>query len=198
MESFVDTLHQMPSCSQLRKWFKFMFITTFGRFCNVFIVLAVIIVFLYGENIWGGTHALTSSAVTQTHHVTCVWKEGDPQLFHLKTTSGVHYDGGHWFHVAENFMTQHTLLRQRQQQQGMMGLATSSDVYISMDREGFLSESNSMTRFMLGLGLTNGLFKYLHFVYAPVLDLSHANIKPGDSLYLSSKSVTSQQVQVDL
>jgi hypothetical protein len=58
----------------------------------------------------------------------CTWREGDPQLFYLKTTSGVNYDGGHWFHVAENFMVQHAILRSNG------GAADASDVYFNTDR----------------------------------------------------------------
>lgn len=162
------------------------------RVVNVFICLGVIIVFITTENFWEG-NALTSSTMAQSYHDSCVWTEGDPQLFHLKTSSGVHYDGGHWFHVAENFMVQHTLMRQRQKKTGV-GLASSKDVYLSIDRDAFVGESNSMTRFMLGLGMTNGLFQYLHFVHAPRLGLSHTIAKPGDSMYIPYKSLSSHQV----
>jgi hypothetical protein len=193
MEFFVDLLHQTPTCAQARKWFKFMFMTTFSRFCNITLILVLIIFFIYGGNIWGSTKLTSSTMSSHSHHDTCVWKEGDPQLFHLKTSSGVHYDGGHWFHVAENFMVQHTLMRQRQKSQGI-GLASSSEVYLSLDRDAVLGESNSMTRFMLGLGLTDGLFKLLHFIHVPQLDLSHSNAQPGDSMFIPSKAVLSHQV----
>ena len=42
---------------------------------------------------------------------TCDWAEGDPVIYHLKTKLGVNYDAGHWFHMAENFMVQHSKLR---------------------------------------------------------------------------------------
>lgn len=182
-----------PTIHRCWKWCKNFLRSTFGRFINVVIILAVVIFLIYGESMWKSNDALTSSAASHSHHETCVWKEGDPQLFHLKTSSGVHYDGGHWFHVAENFMVQHTLMRQRQLKTGM-GLATSSDVYLSLDRDAFLGESNSMTRFMLGLGLTNGLFDRLHFVHVPILGLSHTSARPGDSMFVPQKSIASHQV----
>ena len=172
-----------------------MFSTRGGRLLNVFVVLLVIIFVIYGENLWGSTQ-LTTSSVTHSHE-SCAWKEGDPELFHLKTSSGVHYDGGHWFHVAENFMVQHTLLRQRQKSNGI-GLATSKEVYLSLDRPEFLSESNSMTRFMFALGMTNGLFDNLHFVHVPFLGLSHTSAKPGDSMYIPPKSVKSHKVVIEV
>jgi hypothetical protein len=36
----------------------------------------------------------------------CTWKDGDPVLYHMRTKLGVNYEGDHWFHIAENFMTQ--------------------------------------------------------------------------------------------
>jgi hypothetical protein len=167
-----------------------------GRPLNALLVLTALIIFIYTANIWKSNEITSNISKEKFHnsnHETCVWSEGDPQLFHLKTSSGVHYDGGHWFHVAENFMVQHTLMRQRQVTKGI-GLATSSDVYLSLDREAFLGESNSMTRFMLGLGLTNGLFNFLHFVHVPTLGLSHTSAKPGDSIFMHHKSITSHKV----
>ena len=34
-----------------------------------------------------------------------------PVIFKLRTKLGVNYDAGHWFHMSENFMTQHSILR---------------------------------------------------------------------------------------
>ena len=64
----------------------------------------------------------------QTLHKGCVWKQRDPVLFHLRTHSGVTYDGGHWFHMSENFMVQHSILRAKD------NFATSSEVYFNFDR----------------------------------------------------------------
>ena len=48
-------------------------------------------------------------------------------LFQLRTKLGVNYDAGHWFHIAENFMVQHSTLREKNQ------LANSSTIYFSFD-----------------------------------------------------------------
>jgi hypothetical protein len=32
-------------------------------------------------------------------------------LYVMQTSLGVNYDGSHWFHVAENFMAQHSVVR---------------------------------------------------------------------------------------
>jgi hypothetical protein len=45
--------------------------------------------------------------------VTTCNKDGSTaSLFVMQTALGVHYDAGHWFHVAENFMAQHSMVRQ--------------------------------------------------------------------------------------
>jgi hypothetical protein len=41
----------------------------------------------------------------------CNWKLGDPVFLNIKTSLGVNYDGGHWFHMSENLMTLHSILR---------------------------------------------------------------------------------------
>lgn len=51
-----------------------------------------------------------------------------PEIYALKTISGVHYDGGHWFHVAENFMVQHSILKLSQRE------GKASEIYFLTDR----------------------------------------------------------------
>ena len=62
----------------------------------------------------------------------CIWKEGDPVIYHLKTKMGVNYDAGHWFHMAENFMTQHSILRNAGE------LTNSSQVFYSFDKSKYI------------------------------------------------------------
>ena len=57
----------------------------------------------------------------------CLWKEGDPVVYHLKTKMGVNYDAGHWFHMAENFMVQHSILRKAGE------LTNSSNIILNFD-----------------------------------------------------------------
>jgi hypothetical protein len=85
-----------------------------------------------------------------THHESksCKYRDDDPELFYLKTISGVHYDGGHWFHVAENFMVQHSLFRSRSSSTSKQGgeEAHAPEVYFLTDRgEDSLSISLSLS-----------------------------------------------------
>lgn len=41
---------------------------------------------------------------------TCDAATATASVFVLQTALGVNYDAGHWFHVAENFMAQHSLV----------------------------------------------------------------------------------------
>ena len=43
----------------------------------------------------------------------CEWREGGPLFFDLHTKLGVTYDAGHWFHMAENFLTARSTLRKQ-------------------------------------------------------------------------------------
>jgi hypothetical protein len=65
-------------------------------------------------------------ATTLQHR--CVWREGDPVIYHLRTKMGVNYDAGHWFHMAENFMVQRSILRQSKL------LSNASHVLYSFDK----------------------------------------------------------------
>jgi hypothetical protein len=78
----------------------------------------------------------------------CHWTEGSPVLYHLNTKLGVNYEGDHWFHIAENFMTQHSVLEASKRN------TDSKVIYFDFDRSGFVAETNGMTKFMIALGVT--------------------------------------------
>lgn len=44
----------------------------------------------------------------------CIPSVDSPVLVNLKTKMKVHYDGGQWYHMAENFLVQHSLLAKHQ------------------------------------------------------------------------------------
>jgi hypothetical protein len=86
--------------------------------------------FLLSSSSSSGT---TSSEFHMEKKNQCKYNENnDPaaaaELFYLQTISGVHYDGGHWFHVAENFMVQHSILR------ASHGEGKTPEVYFLTDR----------------------------------------------------------------
>ena len=58
----------------------------------------------------------------------CSSTSEQPVLYLLRTSSGVNYEGGHWFHIAENFMVLHSILRERNM------LTNASEIYISVDK----------------------------------------------------------------
>lgn len=77
----------------------------------------------------------------------CHWTPSDPIFYNIHTKLGVNYDGGHWFHMAENIMTMHSVLRAQNR------LANASTVYFNFDEKDFASNLNGMTRFITYLGI---------------------------------------------
>lgn len=107
-----------------------------ARSSNWFVVVSaviglVVVYFIYtlsssSEYTEFGTPYNLKDATTLQHR--CVWQQGDPVIYHLRTKLGVNYDAGHWFHMAENFMVQRSILRQAKL------LTNSSHVLYSFDK----------------------------------------------------------------
>ena len=78
------------------------------------LVVSVLIVGVYNavELVRGISDSPTQHSVPEL----CQWMPGDPTLFYLRTKLGVNYDAGHWFHMAENFMSAHSILRAKNRQ----------------------------------------------------------------------------------
>lgn len=79
----------------------------------------------------------------------CHWTPKDPLFFNIHTKLGVNYDAGHWFHMAENIMTYHSVLRSKGQ------LANASNVIFNFDHADFPLQLNGMTRFITYLGIVS-------------------------------------------
>ena len=62
----------------------------------------------------------------------CDWKLGDPVILNIKTKLGVSYKGGHWFHMSENLMTYHSILRNEYVIDSDTGLKHHSDRYLQI------------------------------------------------------------------
>ena len=117
-----------------KKWFRWSLLLLF-----------VIVILFITQSFFGGSEAIfssmgsgtdLSSGSADTIQSSCKYHDDDPELFYLKTISGVHYDGGHWFHVAENFMVQHSLFRSRESEQEEKE-AKAPEVYFLTDRGGY-------------------------------------------------------------
>jgi len=68
----------------------------------------------------GGTNVVMSAPEA------CIWSPGGPTLYYLRTKLGVNYDAGHWFHMSENLLTAHSILRaaRQAQEKKMLGEST--------------------------------------------------------------------------
>lgn len=66
---------------------------------------------------------------TNSHTIQlCKWEPTMPVFFNVKTHLGVNYDAGHWFHMAENLMVEHSILRKKNE------LANDSLVFYNFDK----------------------------------------------------------------
>lgn len=108
------------------------------RFSNIFlqifviicVVVAISFVTVYSSGLFyfnPPTGTLNPQTDTQLTRL-CNWQEGDAVIYHLKTKLGVTYDAGHWFHMSENFMAQHSKLRERNL------LSNTSNIIYSFDK----------------------------------------------------------------
>lgn len=143
----------------------------FKKFNNPIIIFSsiVLISFIYFlTNTYYTKSQLDSSNLNQLKHSYCQWTTSMPILYNIKTKLGVTYDAGHWFHMAENIMVQHSILRSKNE------LANSSLIYYNFDQGklninsyfniniitflfiicigGFESNLNGITRFFTYLG----------------------------------------------
>eukprot|EP01039_Chlorochromonas_danica_P009398 gene9398-10381_t len=113
--------------------------------------------------------------------VRCHWTVNDPVVFNIRTKLGVNYDGGHWFHMAENILTMHSMLRA----QGR--LANSSQVFFNFDTPEFSTNLNGMTRFITYLGLVSSQSPLRRMWYGYKEVLWQQLRVPGDSLLFSDE-----------
>jgi hypothetical protein len=138
-------------------------------------------------------------------------------LFNIKTKLGVNYDAGHWFHMAENLMVEHSLLRRKN---GLIDVGNSGNetlILYNFDKselsfllvcilfrytfvEGFSSNLNSITRFIMYLGtikekISSSLSSSslnMYFLEDP--SLWKKNIQAGDRILVESSSLLKQKV----
>ena len=65
------------------------------------------------SGVHSGTSGTSGSSSSSNALRQCEWQEGGPLFFDLHTKLGVSYEGGHWFHMAENFLTARSALRKQ-------------------------------------------------------------------------------------
>lgn len=104
-----------------------------------------------GDGKFGLRKKTTNVAKANPRVMACDWKEGDAHAYYIKTKMGVNYGSGHWFHMAENLMVQHSILRDQHR------LSNASTLFLDFDDKGCeqacSKKMNGVTRFMVALGL---------------------------------------------
>lgn len=99
-------------------------------FHKLAVVLSIAIVFGIVYNFVVFPSSLTTYDPMRFADLTkCKWDAAtDPVLFNLRTKLGVNYEASHWFHIAENFMVHHSILRAKNE------LANASEVFYNFDK----------------------------------------------------------------
>ena len=83
-----------------------------------------------------------STSSNTAHVLTCKWNPGDPVFYILKTKMHINYNGGHWFHMAENFMAEYS------QRRSQRTYSNASEIYYVFD-EGKLQHNALFSRLTL-------------------------------------------------
>eukprot|EP01033_Poteriospumella_lacustris_P011167 gene11167-7943_t len=104
----------------------------------------------------------------------------------------VHYDGGQWYHMAENFLVQHSLLKKHQ------ALVDGKSVWYNFDKGHFTDTMNAFTRLVVYLGTVapENSIRTISFMdsYPSLLKLrSDSKIKVGDGVLLHRDLLESSQ-----
>lgn len=115
------------------------------RWKSTCIILSILIALAFLFNLMTNS---SNTLLENTHHTPapCTWSPGDPTLYYLRTKLGVNYDASHWFHMSENFMTQHSILSASRM------TTNSSTVYFAFDNQDFITELNGFTKLLVALG----------------------------------------------
>lgn len=120
--------------------------------------------------------------------IRCNWRQTDAVLFSMNTKSGVNYEGGHWFHMAENFMVQHSILRE------VKRLSNSSIAYFNVDKYKFVGELNGVTKFLTIMGLTDGSLKSAHFLHLPNFNEPLKTLSVGSTIIIDKNQMKNHQI----
>eukprot|EP01040_Poterioochromonas_malhamensis_P007099 gene7099-7666_t len=113
-----------------------------------------------------------------------------PIFVNVKTQLGVNYDAGHWFHMAENIMVEHSILRKKDQ------LINNSIIFYNFDKKGFVDDLNSITRFVIYLGTIlpkPTTIQSIYYLEYPSLWKKH--LKVGDAILIDSHNLMKQKMQ---
>ncbi|RYH21492.1 hypothetical protein EON65_20525, partial [archaeon] len=128
-------------------------IRTRGVLTSCLVLSAILCVYIFYSSYYlplDATEAINSGEAT-SHR--CAWTSEDPVLYTIKTHLEVNYDAGHWFHMSENILTYHSMLRTRHTPADILGANTA---YFLFDNPSFPAKLNAMTRLITYLGVING------------------------------------------
>ena len=90
------------------------------RWRTMCVVLSSLVLGMVALGAWNASEQLQlrgGTNVVMSAPEACIWSPGGPTLYYLRTKLGVNYDAGHWFHMSENLLTAHSILRASRQAQ---------------------------------------------------------------------------------
>lgn len=121
--------------------------------------------------------------------MSCDWDPiRDSAVFNVKTKLGVSYDGGHWFHMAENLLAEHSANRNRN------SLTNTSHIIYNFDKLSFVDQLNGITRLftVLGTVLETINIQFVYFSHIPII-LDIGNLEKGQTFKLQNSAMMKHQ-----
>lgn len=122
----VHKLQSSFSCSK-EMWFRLK-----NQYVWIFFILLVIIsvFYLIYDTYYSSDDVYFHQQERLISHTVnrCKWDPSMPVFVNIKTQLGVNYDAGHWFHMAENIMVEHSILRKKDQ------LINNSIIFYNFDK----------------------------------------------------------------
>lgn len=146
------------------------------------------------------------SRSNQVQVAKCDPRADSPVLISLKTKMPVFYDASQWFHMAENYLVQHSILGGENKltdsrvvvynfDKGSVLKVLINDLHLISFRnctDNFKNSLNGFTRLMVYLGtISPGAHtEYIHFLNEPNLIADERQLQPGDGILMSSKAIS--------
>ena len=117
------------------------------------------VVFIYYSTVYNNrTNNTKVNGNRRPTLTSCVWEEGGPVLYNIRTKLGVSYEASHWFHMAENVMAQHSILRESNRLANISSLQTAGQVFYNFDNKRFVAQLNGVTKLLVALGTIGAVF----------------------------------------
>lgn len=188
------------------------------NFCGIIVLTIIILSVLFGSKSF---FTPLNSSARKEEFVRCSPNEDSPVLVNLKTKMKVYYDGDQWFHMAETFSVQHSILKSQGRlidgrriwynfdsgiiyfyillfSHDMPPFVLTTLIIIAFIEANFADKLNAFTRFIVYVGtMTQGNdASVISFMYDPnLISVGTENaLNRGDGILLSQRSLHAEQI----